>query len=218
MAKQAADYHREAAEHHEKASTMPTSRMALTNRRSIMGLTRRSPMSNIMRIGSGAMNDGALAVNTLLAQTARQLGFFHSTIRKSAMPNPGFSNSMNVAEFRYIQAIHEKGELQNPDGLVGQFLPILRRWKCNWFRQRKLAVLRTDPFYYYLDARTRYYDKVFLDAITDNVQYIINVGCGFDTRASRFEHVLRQKGVQVLECDQPKAIQVKQGMAKRVGN
>jgi hypothetical protein len=59
MAKQAADHHREAAEHHEKARTMPTSRMATANGRSIRGLTRRSPMSNIMRIGSGAMKDGA---------------------------------------------------------------------------------------------------------------------------------------------------------------
>jgi O-methyltransferase involved in polyketide biosynthesis len=29
---------------------------------------------------------------------------------------------------------------------------------------------------------------------------------------------LKQKGVKVLECDQPKAIQIKQGLAKRVGN
>jgi len=125
---------------------------------------------------------------------------------------------MLVAELRYIQSIHETSELQNPDGLVGQFLPILRRWNCKWLRQSKIAVLRTDPFYYYLDARTRYYDKVFLDAIADNAQCIINVGCGTDTRAYRFEHVLRQKGVKVLECDQPKAIQVKQDMAKRVGS
>ena len=65
--------------------------------------------------------------------------------------------------------------------------------------------------------RTRYYDKVFLDAIADHAQYIINVGCGIDTRAYRFEPVLSQKGVTVLECDQPQAIQVKQGMANRVG-
>jgi methyltransferase (TIGR00027 family) len=203
MATQAADHHREAAEHHEKARTMPISRMATANRRSIMGRTRRSPLSNIM---------------SLLAHTARQLGFFYSTIKKSAMPNSGFSNSMNVAEFRYIQSLHEKGELQNPDSLVGQFLPLLRRWRCTWLSHRKIALLRTNPFYYYLAARTRYYDKIFLDAIADHVQFIINVGCGVDTRAYRFEHVLRQKGVKVLECDQPKAIQVKQGMANRVGN
>ena len=193
----------QAAEHHEKAPTMPISRMATANRRSIMGRTWRSPLSNIM---------------SLLAHTARRLGFFYSTIKKSAMANSGFSNSLSVAEFRYIQSLHEKSELQNPDGLVGQFLPLLRRWRCIRFGHRKLALLRTRPFYYYLAARTRYYDKIFLDAIADHVQFIINVGCGVDTRAYRFEPVLRQNGVKVLECDQPRAIQVKQDMANRVGN
>ena len=104
----------QAAEHHEKVRTMPTSCIATANRRSIMGRTRRSPLSNIM---------------SLLAQTARQLGFFYSTIKKSAMANSGFSNSMAVAEFRYLQSLHEQRELQNPDGLVGQFLPLFRRWR-----------------------------------------------------------------------------------------
>jgi hypothetical protein len=61
MAKQAADHHKKAAEYHEQAAhqhmeanqhekgrTLPTSRMATANRRSLMGLTRRSLMSNIM--------------------------------------------------------------------------------------------------------------------------------------------------------------------------
>ena len=159
-----------------------------------------------------------MAVEPLLAQTARQLGFFYSTIKKRGMPNSGFSNSASVAEFRYIQSLHETSELQNPDSLVGHFLPLLQRWRCIGLSQSKLALLRTKPFYYYLDARTRYYDKVFLDAIADHAQYIINVGCGMDTRAYRFEPVLSQKGVTVLECDQPQAIQVKQSMAKRVGD
>ena len=38
---------------------MPTARMATANRGSIMGLTRRSPMSHIMGIRSGAMKGGA---------------------------------------------------------------------------------------------------------------------------------------------------------------
>ena len=158
-----------------------------------------------------------MSVETMMAHTARQLGFFYSTIKKSAMSNPGFSNSVGVAESRYIQSIHETSELQNPDNLVGQFLPFLQRWRCIGLSHSQVALLRNTPFYYYLNARTRYYDKVFLDAIAGNAQYIINVGCGIDTRAYRFEPALSQKGVKVLECDQPQAIQVKQGMAKRVG-
>ena len=132
------------------------------------------------------------------------------------MKRLAFSNSLRVAERRYIQSIHEQSELQNPDRLVGQFLPFLRRWRCRWLSRRSLAALQADSLYYYVLARTRYYDTVFLNAITANVQYIINVGCGTDTRAYRFEQALKQKGVKVLECDQPKAIQIKQGLAKRV--
>jgi hypothetical protein len=48
---------------------MPTARMATVNRRSIMGLTRRSLMSHSMGIRSGAMKDGAVGpVDTLFAQ------------------------------------------------------------------------------------------------------------------------------------------------------
>jgi len=159
-----------------------------------------------------------MAMETMFAQTTSQIESFRSTIKKIAMPNPGFSNSLSVAESRYIQSIHETSELQNPDNLAGRFLPLLRRWHCMGLSQSQVALLRTKPFYYYLNARTRYYDKVFLDAIADDAHYIINVGCGLDTRAYRFEPVLSENGVKVLECDQPQAIQVKQGKAMQVGD
>jgi hypothetical protein len=38
---------------------MPTARMATSHRRSIMGLTQKSPMSHILGIRSGAMKDEA---------------------------------------------------------------------------------------------------------------------------------------------------------------
>lgn len=133
------------------------------------------------------------------------------------MKKLAFSNSLKVAERRYIQSIHERAERRNPDKLVGLFLPLLRRWRCRWLGPRTVAGLQADPIYYYLLARTRYYDQVFLNAIADDVQYIINIGCGTDTRAYRFEQVLKPKGMQVWECDQPAAIKIKQDLAKRVG-
>ncbi|MEF3073906.1 class I SAM-dependent methyltransferase [Methylobacter sp. Wu1] len=122
---------------------------------------------------------------------------------------------MLVAEWRHVQSIHEPTELRNPDTLVGHFLPALRRWRLSWLGQRRLDRLRSDPFYYYLIARTKYYDEIFLDAVANNVRYIINVGCGSDTRAYRFGHVLRQHGVKVLECDKSEVITNKERMAKR---
>lgn len=131
------------------------------------------------------------------------------------MNEADFTNLLYVAQLRFIQAVHEKDELKNPDRLVGRFIPMLQRWRCAWLSQSKVDALRSDPFYYYLIARTRYYDTVFLDAISDDVQFIINVGCGTDTRAYRFARVLRQRGVKVLECDQPQAISEKRKITKR---
>jgi len=127
------------------------------------------------------------------------------------------SNLLLVAEWRHIQSIHETTELSNPDTLVRNFLPLLRRWQLAWLGKKKLAILRSDLFYYYLVARTRYYDGVFLDAISNNVKSIINVGCGTDTRSLRFEHALKQNCVKVLECDQPEAISSKQRTVQRSG-
>jgi methyltransferase (TIGR00027 family) len=125
------------------------------------------------------------------------------------------TRNLSVAEKRHIQSIHETSELRNPDILVRYFLPPMRRFRSAWLDQKTLAMLRSDPFYYYLLARTKYYDGVFLDAISDNMKCIINVGCGSDTRSHRFEHVLKQKGVKVLECDQREAISGKQRIANR---
>ena len=131
------------------------------------------------------------------------------------MKRRSLSNLMLVAKWRYIQSIHETADFRNPDTLVHYFLPMLERWRCKWLDQKKLALLRSDPFYYYLVARTKYYDGVFFDAISNNIQNIINVGCGSDTRSFRFEHVLRKKGIKVLECDQSEAISNKQRIAKQ---
>jgi methyltransferase (TIGR00027 family) len=128
---------------------------------------------------------------------------------------PDLSNLMYVARLRYIQSIHESPERRNPDTLVRHFIPILARLRTAWLGQEELSKLRADPFYYYLVARTKYYDQVFNDAVSAGVQQIVSVGCGSDTRAYRFKHLLCSKGVKVLECDQPKAIQAKQQVAKR---
>lgn len=128
-----------------------------------------------------------------------------------------FSNSAFTAELRYIQSIHERAELRNPDILVRHFLPALRRWHCAWLGHDGLANVRSDPFYYYLVARTKYYDEVFLEAIADDVRYIVNVGCGTDTRSLRFARRLQQNGVRVLECDQAEAICDKARVVRRLG-
>jgi methyltransferase (TIGR00027 family) len=129
---------------------------------------------------------------------------------------PNFSNSMTVGRMRYVQLIKESAERQNPDTLVGHFIPMLERWRSGWLGRKALAKLRTDPFYYYLVARTKYYDEVFVNAINGGAKRIISIGCGADTRAYWIADLPQQNGVKVLECDQREAINAKQPTARRL--
>ena len=128
---------------------------------------------------------------------------------------PDFSCMMKVGQLRHIQSTRESGAFWNPDTLVWQFLSPAQRWSCLWRGRLLLPRLRADPFYDYVLARTRYYDEVFVDALCAGVQRVINVGCGSDTRAYRYAHLLASKGIRVLECDQGAAIEAKQAIARR---
>ncbi len=125
------------------------------------------------------------------------------------------SNLMHVAELRHIQSVHEAGDMKGPDCAVRHFLPALRRWRLAWLDKRRLNEARSDPFYYYLLARTRYYDEVFRQAAEDGLAYIVNVGCGRDTRAYRNASLLGQRGTRLLECDQAAALADRRRVAVR---
>jgi methyltransferase (TIGR00027 family) len=128
---------------------------------------------------------------------------------------PDLSSSMYVAWLRHMQSIHEPLERRNPDNLVRHLLPLVLRLRTRWLGRKELSRLRAEPFYYYLLARTKYYDQVVNDAVLDGARRIVIVGCGSDTRAYRFQHLLRSKGIKVLECDQPEAIHAKERLSKR---
>jgi methyltransferase (TIGR00027 family) len=127
---------------------------------------------------------------------------------------PESSFCQTVGYWRYVQAIHEAAERRNPDHLAGYFLPRLQRWRGRWISDKKIEALRSNRFYYYLIARTQYYDAVFLDAIKQGVQTIVNVGSGTDTRAYRFREQLERSGIQVCECDQERLITAKQRISQ----
>jgi methyltransferase (TIGR00027 family) len=128
---------------------------------------------------------------------------------------PDLSNSIGVAKSRYIQSLYEIPEYRNPDTLIRDLLSPPVRWLSALQAKIQLSRLRQYPFYYYLIARTKYYDQVFTDAIHSNVGNIINIGCGTDTRAYRFIAQLKLQGIKVLECDQAASIAIKRQLAKR---
>lgn len=132
------------------------------------------------------------------------------------MSLPDLSYLMTVAGLRYIQSIHEPADRRNPDTLVRQLLTPWQRIRCHLRARLSLHSLRLQPFYYYVLARTRYYDEVYRSAIADGVAQIVNIGAGSDTRAYRFADELRRHQVRVLECDQPAATRMKELVAQRL--
>jgi methyltransferase (TIGR00027 family) len=128
---------------------------------------------------------------------------------------PDLSNSIYVAQLRHIQSIHELPARRNPDTLVRYLLPLSVRVRSMWLGRETLATLRQDPFYYFLVARTKYYDAVLKDAVREGVQRIVSVGCGTDTRPLRFMPLLSNHGIRVLECDQADIVRAKEELTRR---
>jgi len=133
------------------------------------------------------------------------------------MALPDMSNSMYVARLRYIQTVHESPERRNPDTMVRQFMPFKVRLQTKWMGKGDLSKLRSDPFYYYLLARTKYYDQVLTDAFADGIERFVMVGCGSDTRSYRFKETIQKHGIKVLECDQADSINEKKRLTKNWG-
>lgn len=120
---------------------------------------------------------------------------------------PNLSNMLAIGQLRHIQAKYEVGPLTGPDELAVEFLT----WQQRLEAFVKYHVLRPrlhkNAFYYYVFARTTYYDDVFLAAINEPaIAQIINIGCGGDTRSHRFASELRETSTNICECDQSEAI------------
>jgi methyltransferase (TIGR00027 family) len=127
------------------------------------------------------------------------------------------NNLEYVAVLRHLQRLHEIASLRNPDDLVGQLFPFRQRLRHWLMSRREMDVYRSQPFYYFLAARTRHYDAWYRSALEAGVRHVINVGCGSDTRAHRFRALIESNGARVTECDLPDAIAAKAVQAQRLG-
>lgn len=127
-----------------------------------------------------------------------------------------YSNLSATARYRHIQSIHENNDLRNPDILAGALMSPRERRKCFRLNYFSLTRLRRNPYYFYLNARTKFYDQLILDAVSTGIGRILIIGAGFDTRLYRFGGHLAANHVDLAECDQPNAIAIKQKLAKQL--
>jgi methyltransferase (TIGR00027 family) len=127
-----------------------------------------------------------------------------------------FSNLASTAYKRHIQSLHECGDRRNPDILAGAMMTDQERDECLQLSAKTLRGLRSDPYYYYLTARTKVYDQLLLEAVAAGIRRVLIVGAGFDTRLYRFGGLLAALGAAVAECDQPAAAAAKEMAAAKL--
>jgi methyltransferase (TIGR00027 family) len=124
-----------------------------------------------------------------------------------------FSNLASTSYNRHIQTIYEHGDRRNPDILASAFMTPKDRDQCLRLPARTVTEMRRSPYYYYLTARTKFYDQLLLNSVAAGIRRVVIVGAGNDTRFYRFGSHLATFQVDVAECDQPEAISTKQRLA-----
>ena len=110
-----------------------------------------------------------------------------------------------VATWRAAGAKEKDESIRNPDFMAMSFLG----WKFRLiagFKPLTALALRTfqkrvPGGYYFHIARTKHIDAMLAHAIEGNIQQLVILGAGYDSRPYRFARQL--EGVKVFEVDQP---------------
>ncbi|WP_319563016.1 SAM-dependent methyltransferase [Marispirochaeta sp.] len=105
-----------------------------------------------------------------------------------------------IASLRALSNYELETTVQSRDELAELFLPEDRRGALCTPESR--AVIKQHipkGMYEYVIARTRYFDDVFIRAINDDIDQIVLLGAGYDSRPYRFD--MRTDSISIFELD-----------------
>lgn len=108
--------------------------------------------------------------------------------------------AMGTASLRALAAVDEA--VRGPDTLAAIFLTDNRRWLLkNPVAARKLFSRHITPgMYEFLIARTSFFDGLFEQALREGAPQIVFLGAGYDTRAYRFQGIIRESRIFELDA------------------
>jgi len=114
---------------------------------------------------------------------------------KSTEQKPSKTASFTTLTRALAHKEFNDGELGR-DCFAAVFLPFHLKLllKAKQFRT-KLKHKNPRGMYEYMLARTAYFDAVFEDAMKKNVPQIVLLGAGYDTRAYRFAHAIKDTAI-----------------------
>ena len=137
--------------------------------------------------------------------------------QKKRILNSESVTALMAAIHRFI-ATKERGFV-GPDQLARMFLPPKAKFFLSFAFFRKVFKNKLHKMvpgtYEYVTARTKFFDQLFVQAVTENVPQIVFLGAGYDTRALRFQDTIKE--TRIFELDVPTTQNNKLKLLKKNG-
>ncbi|MCX7708697.1 MAG: SAM-dependent methyltransferase [Clostridia bacterium] len=132
----------------------------------------------------------------------------NETSVKTQGHSKGMSNGDMTLFFRYMALYEENMLVPVRDTFSRVFLPQPWREKIDeenlraWFRN--MYNEKAPGLYEYILCRTSHTDRLLQEMLSNRpVSQIVILGAGFDSRAYRFDPIIKEKSIQVFELDLP---------------
>lgn len=119
-----------------------------------------------------------------------------------------------VCFFRACANKEKNKQIRGPDHLAKIYLKGLDSLLLTFHKLTLVIAKRKVPgTYEYVIARTKFFDDVFKQALTENYPQIVFLGAGYDTRPYRFKNSIKQ--TEIFELDVPTTQQIKKQFLKK---
>ena len=119
-----------------------------------------------------------------------------------------------VCFFRACANKEKNKQIRGPDNLAKIYLKGFDSLLLTFSKLTLTIAKRKVPgTYEYVIARTKFFDEVFKQALTENIPQIVFLGAGYDTRPYRFKDCIRQ--TEIFELDVPTTQQIKKQFLKK---
>jgi methyltransferase (TIGR00027 family) len=118
-----------------------------------------------------------------------------------------------VCFFRACANKEKNKQIRGPDHLAKIYLKGFDGLLLTFHKLTLAIAKRKVPgTYEYVIARTKFFDEVFKQALTENIPQIVFLGAGYDTRPYRFKNSIKQ--TEIFELDVPTTQQIKKKFLK----
>ncbi len=108
--------------------------------------------------------------------------------------------AMIMASLRALSNYEEEERIRSNDKIAECFLPEERKSALTEKSEReKIKALIPKGLYEYVISRTKYVDRVLLDAVKNNTVQVVLLGAGYDSRPYRFKDML--ENIKIFEVD-----------------